>query len=108
MGYIFNIARTLVVAYSRQSYASQFIASGPVMNMFTGNKNKLLGYVTITPTADITVKIGTTNGGEEIMQATELTNGVAQALNIGYHFKEDQQLFITGLTAGTIIDIFCF
>lgn len=108
MGYIINISRTLVITYSRQGYAAQFIASGATMNMFVGNKNKTLKWVAITPTADITLRIGTTPGGDEVLQNTDFANGIAQVADIGFHFPADTQLYFSGTVAGTIIDIFCF
>lgn len=108
MGYIINISRTLVITYSRQGYSAQFIATGATMNMFTGNKNKTLKWVSITPPANITLRIGTTPGGDEVLQDTDLEMNVAQVLDIGYHFPADAQLFFSGTVAGTIIDIFCF
>lgn len=65
----------------------------------------LIEKIIIIESATISVNIGTTNGGSDIIEGLPVENGF-EVISPDLYFKTDTTLFFTGITSSTVIKIF--
>lgn len=62
--------------------------------------------IILTPAATATLKIGTTNGGEEIMIADTVAGGADKSVTVDIIARADTIIYFTGLVGSTTILIY--
>jgi hypothetical protein len=66
----------------------------------------LLEVIVIIPSGDITLKIGTTPGGEEIQPAEFLAANQPFVTTINTYAVNDKTIYFTGITADTVMKMY--
>lgn len=70
----------------------------------------LTGYQTdsieLKPSVNQTIKIGYTNGGEDVLMSETITAGTRKSISIKIYGDEHASIFFSGLTANTDISIY--
>jgi hypothetical protein len=69
--------------------------------LYTLKAGNLLETVIIIPTADVTIRIGTSNGGEEVMVETTIPANEPFILDCAVYAVADMPVYINGTTAPT-------
>jgi hypothetical protein len=63
-------------------------------------EDTVLEYMTFRKNATLNIKIGTTNGGEEIWSGAVDNPGPVELM---YYCTQDETIYVSGITAGTIV-----
>ena len=67
---------------------------------FDMEEDTVLEYITLRKNANLNIKIGTTQGGEEIWSGTV---GDAGPVQLMYYVTQAETIYVSGVPAGTIV-----
>jgi hypothetical protein len=104
-----SILNTLPTADSINSLLTLFLperinaTADYVYTLKTGSR---LDSIIIIPAADVTLRIGTVNGGEEVMVESTIVANVPFILNCALYAVADVPVYINGITAPTQLLIY--
>lgn len=66
----------------------------------------LMDKIIITPAGDSNIKVGTSDGGEEIMPVDDIAAGEDRVISCDVIARADKTIYFTGITSATTILIF--
>jgi hypothetical protein len=75
-------------------------------HVYTLNTGRRLQSVIIIPTGAVTIRIGTTNGGEEIMIESAIQSNETFILDCALYAAANMPVYITGITSSTQLLIY--
>lgn len=111
MGYIVNTSRSTIRRISRGTYVYALSFTGGTGTLIYPI-DRTLKWVVPVFAADVTISIGTTPGGTELLDNYFIPSGDNSPIEIGFNDVDSglgaNTIYITGTIPGGLMEFYCF